>query len=193
MSQLLCEQVVGRGLRRTNYETVEKDGKQLLDEEVAKVFGVPFEIIPFEQSKAISRPAVRRHHIHSLPEKSVFEIQFPHVEAYRQAVRNRVTVDWNSIASLTLDPLRIPPQVEMKANLPTNEGRPSLVGPGRLERVDLNPYRSGKRRQELIFDLAGGLTGTYANRPGCQALAHILFPQRRGFNFSLLLHLSGDR
>lgn len=45
MSQLLCEQVVGRGLRRRSYE-VDKEGK--FTEEVAKVFGVPFEIIPFK-------------------------------------------------------------------------------------------------------------------------------------------------
>ena len=45
MSQLLCEQVVGRGLRRINYE-LGPDGK--LTEEVAKVFGVPFEVIPFK-------------------------------------------------------------------------------------------------------------------------------------------------
>jgi len=47
MSQLLCEQVVGRGLRRTNYD-VRADGK--LEEEVAKVFGVPFEVIPFKEN-----------------------------------------------------------------------------------------------------------------------------------------------
>ena len=45
MSQLLCEQVVGRGLRRASYN-VGADGK--LEEEVAKVFGVPFEVIPFQ-------------------------------------------------------------------------------------------------------------------------------------------------
>jgi len=48
MSQLLCEQVVGRGLRRTTYETGE-DGR--FTEEVAKVFGVPFEVIPFKSNK----------------------------------------------------------------------------------------------------------------------------------------------
>ena len=45
MSQLLCEQVVWRGLRRTNYD-VGENGK--FSEEVAKVFGVPFEVIPFK-------------------------------------------------------------------------------------------------------------------------------------------------
>jgi hypothetical protein len=48
MSQLLCEQVVGRGLRRTNYTDFDDDGK--LVEEVAKVFGVPFEVIPFKET-----------------------------------------------------------------------------------------------------------------------------------------------
>jgi type III restriction enzyme len=48
MSQLLCEQVVGRGLRRSSYEIDEETG--LITEEVAKVFGVPFEVIPFKQA-----------------------------------------------------------------------------------------------------------------------------------------------
>jgi type III restriction enzyme len=48
MSQLLCEQVVGRGLRRSSYEVGEK-GR--LGEEVAKVFGVPFQVIPFKENK----------------------------------------------------------------------------------------------------------------------------------------------
>ena len=56
MSQLLCEQVVGRGLRRASYE-VGEDGK--LTEEVAKVFGVPFEVIPFKQSPIGPRPPHR--------------------------------------------------------------------------------------------------------------------------------------
>jgi len=42
MSQLLCEQVVGRGLRRASYD-LDENGK--LPEEVAKVFGVPFEVV----------------------------------------------------------------------------------------------------------------------------------------------------
>jgi type III restriction enzyme len=174
MSQLLCEQVVGRGLRRAGYELGE-NGK--LTEEVAKVFGVPFEIIPFKQSKSAARETVKRHHIHALPEKAAFEIKHPRVESYRQAIRNRVTIDWSKVPTLTLDPLKIPPEVEMKANLPNNVGRPSLVGPGKLENVNLNPYRSGKRLQELTFVLARDLTRTYVSQPGCEAPAHVLFPQ----------------
>jgi len=45
-SQLLCEQVVGRGLRRTSYE-IEK-GKKLFDPEYVNIFGVPFTFLPHE-------------------------------------------------------------------------------------------------------------------------------------------------
>ncbi len=174
MSQLLCEQVVGRGLRRTNYE-VDADGK--LTEEVAKVFGVPFEVIPFKENTGPKAPAPKRYHVHAVPEKARFEIKYPRVEGYRQAIRNRVTVDWETVATVTLDPMSIPPEVEVKGALPNNKGRPSLTGPGRLERVDLNPYRSGRRFQELVFDLARDLTRDYVSQPSCEAPSHVLFPQ----------------
>ena len=176
MSQLLCEQVVGRGLRRSSYEIDEETG--LMTEEVAKVFGVPFEVIPFKQAPTgPRRERARRHHVHAVPGKSQFEIIFPRVEGYGQAIRNRVIVDWDSIAKLTLDPLNIPPEVDMKAGLPNNRGRVSLTGPGRLERVDLNPYRSGRRLQALVFDMARDLSRGYCQQASCQAPAHVLFPQ----------------
>ena len=90
MSQLLCEQVVGRGLRRSSYE-VGEDGK--LQEEVAKIFGVPFQVIPFKANKGGARvPPPKPHHVHAVPAKAAYEIRFPRVEGYRQAIRNRVTI-----------------------------------------------------------------------------------------------------
>ncbi|MBI1849291.1 MAG: DEAD/DEAH box helicase family protein [Planctomycetes bacterium] len=175
MSQLLCEQVVGRALRRPNYE-VGTDG--LLTEEVAKVLGVPFEVIPFKENKGATpeKPAPR-HHIYAVPAKAEFEIKFPRVEGFSQAIRNRITVDWNSIAVLRLDPTNIPPEVQVKGLLPAYNGRPTLSGPGKLEDVTLNPYRSGRRFQELVFDLAGDLTKAYVSQPGCTVPPHALFPQ----------------
>jgi hypothetical protein len=49
-SQLLCEQVVGRALRRKSYAL--NDETQMFAEETAKVFGVPFELIPFKVSRS---------------------------------------------------------------------------------------------------------------------------------------------
>jgi type III restriction enzyme len=175
MSQLLCEQVVGRGLRRFSYDPRE-DGK--LTEEVAKVFGVPFEVIPFKESAGGGNGGgEKRHHVHAIPGKSAFEIRYPRVDGYGQAVRNRVTVDWDSVASLYLDPTSIPPEVQMKAAVLSNGGRPSLMGPGKIENVDLNPYRKDRRFQELVFELAGDLTRTYLAQPGCEVPSHRLFPQ----------------
>lgn len=175
MSQLLCEQVVGRGLRRRTYE-VDENG--LMIEEVAKVFGVPFQVIPFKaNSSGAAQPRPKRHHVHAVPARAHLEIRFPRVEGYKQAIRNRVNVKWDEVPPLWLDPMKIPPEVQMKAALTTNAGRPSLVGPGRLEDVDLNPYRSGRREQELVFELASDLTREYVSSEACEAPAHVLFPQ----------------
>ena len=175
MSQLLCEQVVGRGLRRRTYEL---DDRGLMTEEVAKVFGVPFQVIPFKANPAAApKPTEKRHHVQALPGRAHLEIQFPRVEGYRQAIRNRVSIDWASVPPLVLDPFKIPPEVEVKASLQTNTGRPSLTGPGAIQRVDLNPFRSGRRIQELVFEMAGDLTREYVKGGSCEAPAHVLFPQ----------------
>jgi len=175
MSQLLCEQVVGRGLRRRDYE-VGEDGK--LTEEVSKVFGVPFQVIPFKATGAgDGGTREKRHHVHAVPEKAGFEMTYPRIEGYQQAIRNRVTVDWRPLARVDLDPTKIPPEVQVKAALPDNKGRPSLSGPGKLEDVTMNPYRKGRRFQELVFELAADLTRTCVSQPGCEVPSHVLFPQ----------------
>jgi type III restriction enzyme len=175
LSQLLCEQVVGRGLRRRSYD-VGPDGK--LTEEVAKVFGVPFEVIAFKASGgAPPPPPPPRHHVHTIPAKAQYEIRFPRVEGYTQAIRNRLTVDWAAVPALRLEPGRIPPEVEVKGLHVTNEGRLSLSGPGRADDVTLAEFRARRRLQELVFDLAGSLTREYLAQRHCTVPAHVLFPQ----------------
>jgi type III restriction enzyme len=175
MSQLLCEQVVGRGLRRASYE-IGPDGK--FTEEVAKVFGVPFEVIPFKADKGGAPvPAPKRHHVHAIPAKNQYEIQFPRVEGYTQAIRNRIAVDWAQVPSLTLDPSQIPPEVEAKGLLINNQGRPSLSGPGRIDEISLKEFRAKRRLQELVFDIARTITREYAGQPSCEIPPHVLFPQ----------------
>jgi len=178
MSQLLCEQVVGRGLRRASYE-VGEDGK--LTEEVAKVFGVPFQVIPFKANPSgLTQPPAKRHHVRALPDRSALEIEFPRVDGYTQAVRSRVKVDWDRIPPMTLEPGRIPPEVEVKGLHTTNTGRLSLSGPGRADSVSLDEFRRVRRIQELVFDVAGALTRLFIDKSGCEIPAHALFPQLAG-------------
>lgn len=175
MSQLLCEQVVGRGLRRASYELGPDDK---LTEEVAKVFGVPFEVIPFKASpQGQPRPRIKRHHVHAAPSKSQYEIKFPRVEGYTQAIRNRVTVNWTTVPSLILEPGRIPPEVDVKGLHVNTKGKLSLSGPGRIDEVNLDEFRARRRLQELVFDLAKTLTRSYVSQKDCGVSAHILFPQ----------------
>lgn len=176
MSQLLCEQVVGRGLRRASYE-VGPDGK--FTEEVAEVLGVPFEVIPFKAEPGGS-PAARpkRYHIHALPERAALEIRFPRVIGYTQAVRNRVTLDWAKLPRMPLfEPSRIPPEYQQKGMSLSASGRATLTGPGAISTVNLAEHRARVRLQQVVFDVAAGLTKHYAAQATCQVPRHVLFRQ----------------
>ncbi|OQX22231.1 MAG: type III restriction endonuclease subunit R [Desulfobacteraceae bacterium IS3] len=175
MSQLLCEQVVGRGLRRSLYEINAETG--LFTEEVAKVLGVPFEVIPFKENKGIKPQPQKLYHIHALPEKSNLEICFPRVEGYTQAIRNRIAVNWDDLAALEIKPGIIPPEVEMKGLNINKQGRPSLSGPGRLDEANLNAFRQNRRIQELVFDMAKEFTRIYSGQGNTNIPPHVLFPQ----------------
>jgi len=177
MSQLLCEQVVGRGLRRVSYEAGE-DGR--FSEEIATVFGVPFNIIPFKAREgAPPPPPSTRHHVHALPERASLEIRFPRVEGYRQRVRNRLTVDWASIPRIPLDPHNVPPEVQTKALSVSATGRLSTTGPGRVQEVSVDAYLRDKRVQQLVFDAARDLTGAYLDQSEGALPARVIFPQMR--------------
>lgn len=51
------------------------------------------------------------------------------------------------------------------------------MGPGRLEDITLNPFRAGRRLQQLAFDMAADLTRAYVSQGSCEAPAHVFFPQ----------------
>src|SRR5262249_49435527 len=78
-TQLLCEQVVGRALRRASYEP---DENSRLRPEYADVLGVPFSFMPANSAKDFSPPKPRTH-IFADEERPTPEIRFPRVEGYR--------------------------------------------------------------------------------------------------------------
>lgn len=85
-SQLLCEQVVGRGLRRMSYTPDPETS--LLPAEYVDVYGIPFSLIPFKGKPRDSETRdVVWHHIYPLPERDEFRIRMPVVESYTYDLR----------------------------------------------------------------------------------------------------------
>ena len=172
-SQLLCEQVVGRALRRRSYHAGD-DGK--FEEEVAKVFGVPFEVIPFKATNAQPKPKSPHRRIYSVPGKAEHAITVPNVQGFQMGVRNRIAVaDWPSVPRTTLNPQSLPPTAALAAAL--NMNRPSVTGPGGAHLATLEAFRAGHTEQQLAFQMAADLTRKYAEQATCEAPAHVLFPQ----------------
>jgi len=177
MSQLLCEQVVGRGLRRSSYTDFDEEGK--LHEEVSKILGVPFEVVPYKSDPQGPPPPPKpKNHVHAIPEKEQLAIMYPRVEGYTQVIKSAIKVNWDEVPALRLDPLNIPNEVQMKATLPSNQGRPSMFGPGKTELLTLNPYRKNRREQELIFAVARDISKDIHSRVlKGQMPVHLIFPQ----------------
>jgi len=79
-TQLLCEQVVGRALRRVDYN-VKDDGMMVA--EYAEVYGVPFNFLKAEGGTTTPQPPRVIHRVYSVPEREKYEIFFPRLEGYR--------------------------------------------------------------------------------------------------------------
>ncbi len=152
-SQLLCEQVIGRALRRLRYAVNEETG--LFAEETARVLGVPFELVPFKERKGRDPgPSPRLPtHIFSVPEKSEFEIEFPIVEGYFSPGAVSFRLDWAAVPTLTIDPLEIPDQVQLNS-LTAPEWALSAYGPGEKPLMTLKEWRRQFRVQQVAFRLA---------------------------------------
>jgi type III restriction enzyme len=108
-SQLLCEQVVGRGLRRMDYTPDPDTG--LLTEEYVDVYGIPFSVIPFK-GRTTKKPEPEdkpKNHVRALPERGGWEMRFPVVEGYAFALtKNQISCDIDGMENLLIEPNREP-------------------------------------------------------------------------------------
>jgi len=154
-SQLLCEQVVGRGLRRMDYVVDPQTG--MLTEEYVDIYGVPFSLIPFRgrETKApapVDRP---KNHVHALPERTAYEIKFPVVEGYAFALqRNVITADIAGMEPLRLEPEHEPTAVFVKPRVGYEIGAASLAGPGEFQQQDRHAYYASTHLQTIEFEIA---------------------------------------
>ncbi len=171
-SQLLCEQVVGRGLRRSQYH-------DLSVEEVAKVYGVPFELIPFKTNPGGPPvPPPKIYHVKPLsPERDHLEIIYPRVEGYSYRVKNRISIDWARVPKQRLDPGDIPDETLVMGLSTDDAGKLSLLGPGLAEHLTMDSWRDRVRLQKVEFFMAKALTREFAGTTNCEIPRHVLFPQ----------------
>ena len=153
-SQLLCEQVVGRGLRRMNYTPDPETG--LLTEEYVDVYGIPFSVIPFKGRKpGTIVPDLPKNHVRSMPEREGYEIRFPVVEGYAFALRkNEIKADIKSMEPLFVEPEQTPTAVFVKPAVGYETGNPSALGPGQFEEQNRQEYYRTTHIQAIKFEIA---------------------------------------
>ena len=146
-SQLLCEQVVGRGLRRTVYETNPETG--LFEPEYVNVFGVPFTFLPHESQEGVVPPPPKpKTAIEPVPEKAAFEIRWPNLVRIDHVFRPHLTFDPKRVALLELDPGRT---VQIAELAPVVEGKPDIT---KISPIDLDKLAREFRMQRIVFETA---------------------------------------
>lgn len=146
-SQLLCEQVVGRGLRRTSYDVAE-DG--LFEAEYVNIFGVPFTFLPHEGGNdgPPPPPPKPKTEIKPVKEKSEHEITFPNVVRIDHIYKPQLALNIGKVKTLELDPYDSITEAELAAII---AGKPN---PAALSEIDLKEIGEKFRLQSIIFRIA---------------------------------------
>ena len=147
-SQLLCEQVVGRGLRRTSYDVDEKSG--LFAPEYVNIFGVPFTFLPHEGTGdgPPPPPPSPKTRIEALAERKAYEIVWPNVVRIDHEYRPQLTLELPKTPLLTLDAYDYPTIAELA---PIIEGKPDVT---RITEINLRERGEEFRMQKNIFRAA---------------------------------------
>ncbi len=164
-TQLLCEQVIGRALRRQSYELNEENRFNV---EYADVLGIPFD---FTAKPVVAPPQPPRETIHVKairPERDALEIHFPRVTGYRvELPEERLTAEFNEDSILELTPKLVGPSVTQNAG---------IIG----EAVDLSLVHTGDlRHSTLLFHLTQRLLYTKWRDPGEEPKLHLFGQLKR--------------
>jgi type III restriction enzyme len=158
-TQLLCEQVIGRALRRQSYE-LNEEGK--FDAEYADVFGIPFD---FTSEPVVPKPKPPHESIHVAavrPERDALEISFPRIAGYRVDLpKERLQANFTANSVLNLNPDLVGPSVTR------NEG---IIGEG----VDMTvTHLKDVRQLTVLYHLTKRLLYTKFRDPGDEPKLHL--------------------
>ncbi len=138
-TQLLCEQVVGRGLRRRSYAT-NVEGR--FEPDYAEVYGVPFSFIPSAGSATDPKPGPTPTRVRALEDRIACEMTFPRLVGYRYELKGeRLNATFTADSRLALSTADLPTKTEMQ----------SIIGESNIH--DLYGLKD-KRLHELDFRLA---------------------------------------
>ncbi len=160
LSQLLCEQVVGRGLRRIQYD-------DMTVPEYVDVYGIPFEVIPVRKKPVKQPETVETKLVQALPDREALMIEFPRVEGFVYQVKHKITADLTNIESIT-----IAPNVQ-----PTEMIVGSLI-PGTREKQTREEFYKSIRLQQIHYAIALQITAALLNQEDFKMQArNALFPQ----------------
>jgi type III restriction enzyme len=144
-SQLLCEQVVGRGLRRTSYEVNPKTG--LFDAEYVNIFGVPFTFLPHESRDGPPPPPPPpKTKIEPVKEKWHYEISRPNIVRIDRIYTPELKLDIDKVKPLELNASDTATLAELA---PIVEGKPDVT---KISEINLESLAQKYRMQKIVFE-----------------------------------------
>ena len=149
-SQLLCEQVVGRGLRRTSYEAYKaEDGQELFLPEYVNIFGVPFTFLPHEggDGKPPPPPSPKTRIEPLIEREEEFGIRWPNVIRIDHEFRPQLTLDLAEVDVLKISPSDAPTRAELAKVI---AGKPDLSS---LTNIELEELGRRNRLQKIVFEV----------------------------------------
>ena len=145
-SQLLCEQVVGRGLRRTSYEFNHEKG--LFDPEYVNIFGIPFSFMPHEGDDGPPPPPPPpKTEIKPLKEREAeLALTWPNIIKIEPVYRATLDLNFTQVPVLSLRASEVPKLAELA---PTVDGKPD---PSRIAKIELEKLAQEFRFQKIAFE-----------------------------------------